>query len=927
MFVVILLILSVGVQSFKRVGVDSVTLTVAARVEVSADSDLEWNKTYGGTSDDEPWASVQTLDGGYALAGSTYSFGAGSGDVWLVRTDETGNMLWNRTYGGTGNDTAYSMIQTGDGGYALAGSTYSYGAGLSDFWLVKTDSNGNALWNRTYGGASYDNAHSVVQTIDGGYALVGIKYSSGVGNWDVWLVRTDALGNMQWNKTYGGTSNDGARFLVQTSDGGYAMTGSTVSFAVGLSDFWLIKTGADGNTQWIKTYGGTDWDDAYSVIQTADGGYALVGCSFSFGAGAGDVWLVKTDVSGNHLWNRTYGGTSEDRAYSMVQTVDGGYALVGYTYSFGAGDCDVWFVKTSTDGSVRWNQTYGGTGEDYARSMVKTSDGDYALAGRTASFGAGNGDFWLVKPSREPLKIIVPDDCSTIQEAINNAIDGDTVFVKAGTYFEHVIVNKPVTLVGEDVTTTIIDGSETGRVIDIVSDNVSVAGFTVQRSGNIALPDLDAGICLNGTRGCTISGNNIVHNGGIGVHLLESSQNTVSGNNLTDNGGFAISLTVSSDNVVSSNLAVFNRLNGIGIHALSHNNVISDNFIVNSTCHGFMLNNVRNCTISGNYLANNSETGMWLQADSINNTICDNVFAGNRYGISIEWADGNIVSGNTLMDGQLGIQILNAEYTEILNNTITNNYGSEWDAGIRLDSAGYTRIFCNNITDNWRAILLYNASPHVSIINNNISCNEFGVRMRTGGSGYMNMSGNIVMSNRGYGIGLSQYSDYNTITQNNIGMNEYGLFTEYSTHNTIYWNNFVNNTGQVYVGSGSINTWDKGYPSGGNYWSNYTGLDQYGGPYQNLTGSDGIGDALLILDGNNSDRYPLMTPWTEAPSLIGDVNADGKVDMKDVGYVARRFMCVPGDPLWDVNADLNGDEKINMVDIGTVARHFGESVP
>jgi hypothetical protein len=183
------------------------------------------------------------------------------------------------------------------------------------------------------------------------------------------------------------------------------------------------------------------------------------------------------------------------------------------------------------------------------------------------------------------------------------------------------------------------------------------------------------------------------------------------------------------------------------------------------------------------------------------------------------------------------------------------------------------------------------------------------------------------MSNRGYGIGLSQYSDYNTITQNNIGMNEYGLFTEYSTHNTIYWNNFVNNTGQVYVGSGSINTWDKGYPSGGNYWSNYTGLDQYGGPYQNLTGSDGIGDALLILDGNNSDRYPLMTPWTEAPSLIGDVNADGKVDMKDVGYVARRFMCVPGDPLWDVNADLNGDEKINMVDIGTVARHFGESVP
>ncbi len=402
----------------------------------------------------------------------------------------------------------------------------------------------------------------------------------------------------------------------------------------------------------------------------------------------------------------------------------------------------------------------------------------------------------------------VPDDYPTIQDAINHATVGDIVLVRSGAYYEHIVVNKTISLVGEDVSTTIIDGNETGRVIDIISDNVNFTGFTVQRSGSLALPDLDAGICLDGTRGCTISGNNIVHNGGFGVHLLESNQNTVSGNNLTDSGEFAISLTASSNNTISSNFALLNRLNGIGIHALSQNNIISDNTLVNSTCHGITLNNVCNCTISGNHLTNNSEIGIWLQADSINNTICGNVIAGSRYG-----------------------------------------------------------------------------------------------------------------------IGLSQYSDYNTIAQNNISMNEYGLFIEYSTQNTIYQNNFVNNTGQVYVGLGSINTWDNGYPNGGNYWSDYSGYDEFSGPNQNVKGSDGIGDTPVMFDENNMDRYPLMAPWTELSTPIGDINADGKVDMRDVGYVARRFMCVAGDPLWDANADFNSDEKIDMVDIGTVARHFGGSLP
>jgi hypothetical protein len=398
--VIVLLLVSTPLVARKaNQSIQAASCSHAAKCEAefSADSVLEWNKTYGTTNDDELWALVQTVDGGYALAGSTYSFGAGDLDVWLVKTDANGNQLWNQTYGGTSDDVAYALVQTGDGGFAVAGSTYSYGAGLSDFWLIKTDDNGNELWNKTFGGANYDIAMSVVQTVDGGYALAGCAQSFGAGNWNAWLVKTDEDGNMLWNNTYGGTNNDGARSLIQTSDGDYVMTGSTVSFSVGLSDFWLIKTDTNGNHLWNKTYGGANWDDPYALIQTDDDGYAISGCTQSFGTGNGDFWLVKTDASGNQLWNKTYGGINEDRARSLVQTDDDGYAMAGPTYSSGVGDADFWLVKTDADGNHQWNRTYGGANYDWANGLAHTTDGGYALAGVTRSFGAGNNDFWLVK--------------------------------------------------------------------------------------------------------------------------------------------------------------------------------------------------------------------------------------------------------------------------------------------------------------------------------------------------------------------------------------------------------------------------------------------------------------------------------------------------------------------------------------------------
>jgi hypothetical protein len=343
-------------------------------------------KTYGGTSA----SSVQqTSDGGYILAGYTSSFGAGGDDIFLIKTDANGNVQWAKTYGGTRNDRAYSVQQTSDGGYIVAGITYSFGVDSGDIFLIKTDANGNVIWAKTYGGTRYDWASSVQQTSDGGYIVAGWTWSFGAGWDDIFLIKTDANGNIQWAKTYEGTYYDWAYSVQQTSDGGYIVAGGT--------SFWgdyvfLIKTDANGNIIWSKTYIGTDDIWAHSVQQASDGGYIVAG-----NIGYYDIFLIKTDANGNIQWAKTYGGTDWDEAYSVQQTSDGGYILAGGTYSFGAGGADIFLIKTDANGNIIWAKTYGGTYGDRAYSVQQTSDGGYIVAGYTASFGAGSSDIFLIK--------------------------------------------------------------------------------------------------------------------------------------------------------------------------------------------------------------------------------------------------------------------------------------------------------------------------------------------------------------------------------------------------------------------------------------------------------------------------------------------------------------------------------------------------
>ncbi|MFX1253589.1 MAG: hypothetical protein ACFFCZ_18405 [Promethearchaeota archaeon] len=349
-----------------------------------------WSQTYGGREDDRAWALIQTTDGGYALAGTTTSYGAGGIDWWLVKTDNNGITQWNQTYGGREDDEAFALIQTTDGGYALAGTTTSYGTGGVDSWLVKTDSNGITQWNQTYGGEN-DVIWALIQTTDEGYALAGTAYSDGANQYDFWLVKTDSNGITQWSQTYRKNGSDWTQAFIQTTDEGYALAGDTMS-----GDFWLVKTDSNGITQWNRTYGGEEYDLVWALIQTTDEGYALAGMTTSYGAGRSDFWLVKTDRNGIAQWNRTYGGEWLDYAQALIQTTDGGYALAGTT-SYNEWNSDFWLVKTDNNGIAQWNRTYGGEEYEHAFALIQTTDGGYALAGETTSYGVGMSDFWLVK--------------------------------------------------------------------------------------------------------------------------------------------------------------------------------------------------------------------------------------------------------------------------------------------------------------------------------------------------------------------------------------------------------------------------------------------------------------------------------------------------------------------------------------------------
>ena len=376
------------------------TVLFALLLASFAPAQQRWSKTYGGTANDYGWSAQQTRDGGYIVTGESRSFGSNGYDVYLVKTDAAGDTVWTRTCGGEFEDDSRCVRQTADGGYIIAGYTASFGAQYTLAYLVKTDSLGSVTWQDTLGGngkAGWNMAYSVQQTVDGGYIVTGYTDAVGAGYDDVWLIKTNSSGSTSWTKTFGGADYDNGYAVQQTSDSGYIIAGQTKSFGAGAYDVYLIKTNSSGDTLWTRTYGGTGNDAASSVRQTADGGYIVTGYTQSFGSGADDVWLLKTNASGDTLWTRTYGGTGYDDGNSVQPALDGGYIIAGTTPSPGPGGYDFYLIRTGDSGDTAWTRTYGGAYDDEGRSVQQTSDGGYIIAGYSNSFGAGDYDVYLVK--------------------------------------------------------------------------------------------------------------------------------------------------------------------------------------------------------------------------------------------------------------------------------------------------------------------------------------------------------------------------------------------------------------------------------------------------------------------------------------------------------------------------------------------------
>jgi hypothetical protein len=354
-----------------------------------------WQRTYdGGHGSDEGRSVAWPYGPGFITAGWTRT-SAGDIDVYLVKVNVQGDTLWTRTYGGTGYDAGNSVQQTHDYGYIISGTTTSFGAGDEDVFLIKTDSLGETLWTRVYGGTGADEGNSVEQTDDDGYIIAGWTESSGAGGRDVYLVKTNASGDTLWTRTCGDAYDNWGNSVQQVIGGGYVIAGVT---GPGYGDACLIKTDSLGNTRWTRVYGGVTWDGGRSVQQTTDGGYVVCGYTTSFGAGHYDVYLVKTDSSGDTLWTRAYGGAADEEGHDVQQTTDGGYIVTGYSTSYDAGfGGDVYLVKTDSSGDTLWTRTYGGPGADVGYSVMQPIDGSYVIAGCTGSFGAGDSDVYLIK--------------------------------------------------------------------------------------------------------------------------------------------------------------------------------------------------------------------------------------------------------------------------------------------------------------------------------------------------------------------------------------------------------------------------------------------------------------------------------------------------------------------------------------------------
>jgi len=426
-------------------------------------------KTYTGAKAEVAFSVKQTKDGGYILAGITNSLGNGMDDVYLIKTDVDGIKLWEKTYGGSNDEWAGQVNETADGGFVIMGLTESYGPGINAVYLIKTDQNGDTLWTRTYGGGGLNYGLSGHQTLDSGFIIAGSTTSFN-GDFDIYLIKTDANGDTLWTKTYGGVYDDWGEWVEQTSDGGYIITGYTYSFGLGQRDVYVVKTDANGNLQWSKTYGTNEDDTGNSVHQTMDGGYIIGGYTYFYAFANGfDSYLIKVDSNGNEEWSRVFISTGSSITFSVKQISDGGYILGGFANEWLDGNLTDNFslIRTNSMGDTLWTKFFGTSIVETCYSVELTSDGGYALAGETSTMGKGDHDIYFVKC--DSLGTV-----TGIRSIQTQPVKGLQII--PNPFSSSTIIQIPEPFTSESVSLSIYDlfGREVNRIDNIVSATLTL---------------------------------------------------------------------------------------------------------------------------------------------------------------------------------------------------------------------------------------------------------------------------------------------------------------------------------------------------------------------------------------------------------------------------------------------------------------------
>jgi len=407
-----------------------------------------FQKNYGTFNADACTDFVITADSGYAAVGYNMNIGAGSQDVSLIKTDKSGVLQWARNYGGVNQETASSVALTQDGGYILCGYTNSYGAGFDDIYVIRTDSVGGVVWAKVFGSPSSERGHEVIATSDGGFAVVGGTYSFGAGGMDAYLLKLDMNGDIEFLRAYGGTGYDEAFSVIQTNDGGFVFVGTISSFGAGGEDIYFVRTDTKGEVMWSRTYGGDVWDRASSVEQTSDGGYIIAGFTESFAMMkhyAFQCYLLKLDSIGVPEWSKVFGKmNSENIAHDVIQAADGGYCVAGYSGSF-TGDYRAYVVKTDAVGDLEWSKIQGEGALNTFESVAQTYDGGFLLGGYTNGLG-GLSEMWLSRGDAFGFnKCYSADSITLMKDTIPIVtVPGDTVidgvFADTSAVFDTTVV-------------------------------------------------------------------------------------------------------------------------------------------------------------------------------------------------------------------------------------------------------------------------------------------------------------------------------------------------------------------------------------------------------------------------------------------------------------------------------------------------------